>query len=269
MTASGVKYSAKEIKRVYRASFNAKIAKTISLAHVGPRAQDAFRQSLPQGFHTEQPFALKKFLEGCSTGEKLSTEPSLPFLRKYWHERAEKNGLDLKKCRTVDELAKELGVARIKIMATPGCMDATRENHFRAWLKAIYQDLFPVKARAKKLSDQLYGIKHEFLETLTPVGRHLLPSGEIRTYYEIEGWGFHGDRAEELHELPLTEIPDFAHLNLSPRQSAYHKDPWEDVLTILKWPWKDRLGEEFFTAAHDDFQDWLSERQQSTEESVA
>jgi len=257
-------YSKKTLKRIYRASFNAKIAKTISLAHLGPKAQSVFRETLPDAFHSDQPFIVKDFLSKCSTADHLSINPCIRALRSHWRDRAAVQGIDLSACKTHEDIAAALGIAPLKILSTPGCMDATKERHFQNWLKVLYRDLFPVKSRAKKLSEKLYAIKHEFLAENTPVCLHRLPSGEIREYYEVDGWGFHGELVEPDGCLPIQDIPDFEHLNLRPVSEAYTKDPWEDVLSLLNWERKDRLGEAFFLAAHDDFQDWLIEQNKAS-----
>jgi hypothetical protein len=258
-------HSQKKLKSIYRASFNAKIAKTISLAHLGPEAESIFRASLPKPFHSDQPFAVKAFLSRCSTANKLSVEPSLTPIKRHYADRARDLGVNLSDCKNYEEVAQMLGIAKMKILSTPGCMDLTREQHYKVWLKKLYQDLFPIKTRAKKLSEQLYRVKHEFLEAETPVCLHRLPSGEVRRYYEVQGWGFHGDICtSDSTGLKIKDIPDFEHLNLRPVLEAYTKDPWEDVFDIIGWERREALGEQFFLAAHDDFQSWLSTQNQAS-----
>lgn len=249
-----------KIKSIYRASFNAKIAKTISLAHLGERAKKTFWDSLPKQFHSDQPLVVQSFLKKCSTAKKVSCDPDLALIKSYWDVRAKAQGVSLGGCSNYQEVAERLGIAKIKILATPGCMDKPRKSHFEAWLKDIYKELFPVKARAKRLSEKLYGVKHDFLSMNTPSCYHKLPSGDVRPYFEIRGWEFHGDVCSPPGDATVLEIEDFQHLNLSPVMEAYTKDPWDDVMEQLSWGRSSILGEAFFKAAHDDFHDWLNEK---------
>lgn len=262
-----------KLKSVYRASFNAKIAKTISLAHLGPRATAAFRDALPAAFRAEQPFAVYGFLHKCSTASRISCEPSMEVIRKHWAARAERDRVDLSGCRSYEEAATALGIAKLKILATPGCMDEAKDAHFQEWMKELYKDLFPVKARAKKLSANLYQKKHEFLMRHEPKCYHRLPSGDVRPYFQVRGWEFHGDVCNPPTDAEVKDIPDFQHLDLSPIEAAYTRDPWEDVMELVGWDRRSLLGERFFVAAHDDFHDWLQaknamngERQNATSE---
>jgi hypothetical protein len=251
-----------KMKSIYRASFNAKIAKTISLAHLGGRAIAIYRDSLPRAFHTDQSLAVSSFLQKCSTAETVPCDPSMSVLISAWSERAETKGVDIEGCETPEQIAEVLGIARLKILSTAGAMDAAKEEHFQRWLKALYQDLFPVKSRAKTLSKKLYQVKHDFLSKHSPACYHQLPSGDIRPYYEIRGWEFHGDKCELPAGEKAKQIDDFQHLDLKPIEEAYTKDPWDDVIEQVKWDRGSALGERFFMAAHDDFHDWLQSQRE-------
>lgn len=250
-----------KLKSIYRASFNAKIAKTISLAHLGSSARQAMYKALPKEFHSDFSLAVHSYLKSSSTGNRLPIEPSLEDLKPGWANRAKLAGVDIDSLSTIAELSKALGVAKIKLLSTPGAMEARKQEHFEAWVKEVYKELFPIKKRAKKLSEHLYRKKHEFLAQHEPVCYHHLPSGDIRPYYEIRGWQFHGEALEEqVANIEVVEIPDFEHLKLNPISDAYTKDPWEDVFGLIGWKRGGELGEAFFMAAHDDFQNWLQSR---------
>lgn len=249
-----------KLKSIYRASFNAKIAKTISLAHIGPMARQAMYDALPKEYHSDFSLAVHSFLKSSSTGNRLPCEPTLEDLKPAWSGRAKLAGVSFEALSTLAELSEALGVAKIKLLSTPGAMERRKQEHFDAWVKAVYKELFPIKKRAKKLSDHLYQKKHEFLAQHEPVCYHRLPSGDIRPYYEIRGWQFHGDAVEGGAAAKAVEIPDFEHLKLNPISDAYTTDPWDDVFGLIGWNRGVELGEAFFMAAHDDFQDWLRAR---------